>query len=123
VFALCLLLVGSTSFSKRAANIDEIVCNHAEPNPALHPIVTFVPAAIEAMSTLGHADAPLASGSPFLTVAEPALFLLAFALSAFGGAIGDADTLDAFCFRNFLIFVDMWLSTYQQICGVPRYVA
>jgi hypothetical protein len=112
-----------TLLGESATNIDEIVGDHAKPNPTLHPVVTFVPAAIEAMSTLGHADAPLASGSPFLTVAEPALFLLAFALSAFGGAIGDADTLDALCFRNFLIFVDMCSTTYQQICGVPRYVA
>ena len=70
---------------------------------------------------LGDADASLAYGSPFLTVAEPALLLLAFALSAFGGAIGDEDALDAFCFRGFLIFVGMKAASAASRCGVrPR---
>ena len=71
MFALCCQFVRGTSLSERAANIDEIVCNHAEPDPALHAFVTFVPAAIEAMSALADADASLASGSPSLTVADP----------------------------------------------------
>ena len=76
---------------------------------------------IEAMSALGDADASLAFGSPFLTVAEPALLLLAFALSAFSGAIGDEDALDAFCFRSFLIFVGMKAASAASRCGVrPR---
>jgi hypothetical protein len=86
-----------------------------------NPTQRFIPSSplyrqrFEAMSALADADASLASGSPFLTVAEPTLLLLAFALSAFGGAIGDADALHALCFRNFLIFVDMCSTTYQQL--------
>src|SRR5713226_4152670 len=63
-----------------------------------------VSAAIEPVSTLDHADASLASGAPFLIVAEPALLLLAFAVGAFGGAIRNADALDAFGFGHRLIF-------------------
>jgi hypothetical protein len=85
VSALCCLLIHSISFGERTSNIDKIVRDHAESNPAPHPVVTFVPAATEAMPALGDADASLASGSPFLTVAEPALLLLAFSLSVFGG--------------------------------------
>ena len=45
----------------------------------------------------------LASGPPFLAVAEPTLLLFAFALGAFGGAIGDADALDALCLHRHLV--------------------
>ena len=48
------------------------------------------------MPSFDHADATLAAGPPFLAIAEPTLLLLAFALGALGGAVGDADALDAF---------------------------
>src|ERR1700756_323143 len=83
-----------------AADVDEIIGDHAEPDPALHSIFAFVPTAVEAVSPLGHADAALAAGPPFLTVAEPALLLFASALSAFGGAVGYADALDALGFTG-----------------------
>src|SRR5246127_2846186 len=78
-----------------AADVDEIIGDHAEPDPTLHSIFAFVPTAVEAVSPLAHADAALAAGPPFLAVAEPALLLLAPTLSAFVGAVGDADALDA----------------------------
>src|SRR6516164_9273481 len=56
-----------------AADVDEIIGDHAEPDPTLHPIFAFVATTIEPVSSLRHADAALASGTPFLTVAEPAL--------------------------------------------------
>src|SRR5215475_12651205 len=55
------------------------------------------------MSPFDHADASLASGPPFLAVAEPALLLFAYALGAFGGAIGNADALDALCLHRHLV--------------------
>ena len=81
-----------------AADVDESVGDDAEADPAFHSGVALVAAAVEAVSAFGHADAPLASGAPFLAVAEPALLLFAFARGAFGGAIGNADALDAFGF-------------------------
>ena len=90
-------------FFHRAADVDEVVGDHAEPDPALHSGVALVAAAIEPVSPLDHADASLASGPPFLAVAEPALLLLAFALGALGGAIGNADAFDALRFRRRLI--------------------
>src|ERR1700674_3485525 len=62
-----------------AADVDEVVGDDAEANPAFHSGVALVAAAVEAMSAFGDADATLASGAPFLAVAEPALLLLAFA--------------------------------------------
>src|SRR5712671_8157292 len=91
-------------FFDGAANIDDVVGNNAEPDPTLHAILTFVPAAVETVSPLGRADAPFASGTPFLAVAEPALLLLTFALGTFGGTIRNADTLDALCFGSCFIF-------------------
>ena len=70
-----------------------------------HPVVTFVSAAIEAMSPLDDTDASLASGSPFLAVAEPALLLLAFACGALGRAIGNANAPDALRFCCLVVFV------------------
>ena len=102
MFVLCCL---DSPLGHRASNIYEIIRDHAEPNPAFHSIIAFVPATIETMSSLDHADASLASGSPFLPVAEPTLLLLAFALGAFGGAIGDANALDALRFGGLFVFV------------------
>src|SRR6266568_4538856 len=76
---------------------------HAETDPALHAGRAFVSAAAEAVASFDDADTPLAAGPPFLTVAEPALFLLAFALRALGGAIGNADALHALGFGRGLV--------------------
>jgi hypothetical protein len=82
------------------ANIDEVVGDDAKPDPALHSGIALIAAAAEPMSPFDHADASLASGPPFLAVAEPALLLFAFALGAFGGAIGNADALDVLCLHS-----------------------
>src|SRR5438132_1313452 len=67
-----------------ATNIDEVVGNHPKPDPALHADLAPISAAAETMAPLGDADAALASGAPFLAIAEPTLLLLAFAFGAFG---------------------------------------
>ena len=74
-----------------AADVDQIVGDHAEPNPAFDAGLAFVSAAVQSMSPLDHADAVLGAGPPPLPVAEPALLLLALcapdsshALDAFG---------------------------------------
>jgi hypothetical protein len=74
-----------------------------EAHPALDSGITLVSAAIEALPSLDHADATLESGPPFLAGAEPALLLLAFALGAFDGAIGNAEAFDAFGFGGRLV--------------------
>src|SRR6266436_10111530 len=86
-----------------AADVDEVVGDHTEPDPTPHSIFALVSAAVEPVSPLDHADTSLASGPPFLAVAEPALLLLAFALGAFAGAIGNADAFDALRFRCGLV--------------------
>ena len=98
VFALSCLFSLVAPLGQRASNINEVIRNHTEPDPAFHSIITFVPAAIETVPPLGDADAPLRSGPPFLTLAEPAFLLLAFAFCAFGGAIGNANAFDALRF-------------------------
>jgi hypothetical protein len=67
-----------------AADVDEIVGDDAEPDPAFHSGIPLVSAAIEAASAFGQADAALASGAQFLAIAEPALLLFALARDAFG---------------------------------------
>src|SRR5207245_6380072 len=86
-----------------ATDVDDVVCDDAEPDPTLHSGIAFVAAAIEPVSPLDHADASLASGPPFLSVAEPALPLLSFALGALGRTVGNADALDVLGFRCCLV--------------------
>src|ERR1700756_1379927 len=86
-----------------AADVDEIIGDHAESDPTLHSIFAFVATAVEPMSPLRHADAALTSGTPFLAVAEPALLLFASALCAFGGAVGHAHALDTLGFGSGLV--------------------
>ena len=54
-----------------AADVDEIVGDDAEADPAFHSVVALVAAAVEAVPAFGHADAALASGAPFLPLTEP----------------------------------------------------
>ena len=86
-----------------ATDVDEVVGDDAEADPAIHPEGSLVPATAESVSPFDDADAPLAPGTPLLAATEPALFLLAFAFNAFGGPIGNTDALDAFGLRSSLI--------------------
>ena len=47
----------------RATDVDEVVGDHAETNPALHAGVAFVATAVETMSAFDHADAALTAGA------------------------------------------------------------
>jgi hypothetical protein len=104
----------SGSFFHSAADVDDVVGDDSEANPALHSDVAPVAAAAEAVSPFDDADASLASGAPFLAVAELALSLLTFAFEAFGRAIGNANALDALCLRGRLV-----LGRIE--CGVRRH--
>ena len=68
-----------------------------------HAAVALVPAAVEPMAPLDHADAALRSRAPLLAVAEPAFLLLALALGALGGAVGHTHPLHALGLRSRLV--------------------
>ena len=88
-FALPIVVRSVGGFrAARVSDGDEVVGDDAEPDPALDPVIALVSTAGEAVPAFDDADASLASGAPFLAVAEPALLLLALARGAFGGAIG-----------------------------------
>src|SRR5215470_1216125 len=86
-----------------ATDVDEIVGDDAEADPAIHSNRSLVAATAKAVSPFDDADAALASGAPLLAVTEPALFLLAFAFKAFGRPIGNTEALDALCLRSSFI--------------------
>jgi hypothetical protein len=52
------------------AEIDKVISNDAEPDPTLHSGLAFIFAAVESMSALSNADAPLASCAPFFGPGE-----------------------------------------------------
>ena len=78
-----------------AADVDHVVGDDAEADPALHSGKAFVAATSEPVPSLDDADASLAPGSPFLALSEPPLLLLAPAFETLRGAVGDADAFDA----------------------------
>ena len=80
----CCGQLGGWPDSDSMAEIDEIVGDDSEPDPALHSIVAGIPASVETVATLAHADAALTPGAPSLATAEPAFFLLALAVGAVG---------------------------------------
>jgi hypothetical protein len=67
-----------------STNVDEVVGDHSEPDPALHADLASVAATVEPVPPLDHTDASLASGAPFVATAEPTLLLFASALNALG---------------------------------------
>src|ERR1700730_1334909 len=87
----------------RTADVDDVVGDDAESHPTVHSDESLVAAAVETMSPFDDADTALASGAPLLAVAEPTLFLLAFAFEAFGRAIRNADAFDTLRLRGGLI--------------------
>jgi hypothetical protein len=78
----------SGSFFHSAADVDDIVGDDPATGPAGHSDIALVAAAAQAMSSFDDADAPLASGAPFLAVAEPPLFLLTFTFEVFAPSTG-----------------------------------
>jgi hypothetical protein len=81
------------SRAHRPSDVDEIVGDHAEADPAPHSVVALVSTAIEAVSPLDHADTSSASGAPLLAVSKPAFLLLPFALGTPARAVGNAHAL------------------------------
>jgi hypothetical protein len=81
-----------------AVDVDEIVGDDAEADPALHSGRSLVAATAEAVSPFDDAGTPLASGTPLLAITEPTLFLLAFAFKTFGGRLGTLTRLTPFAF-------------------------
>src|ERR1700730_4883959 len=54
-----------------AADVDQVVGNHPEADPALDTGIPIGPAATQSMPSFAHADATLAAGPPFLQLAAP----------------------------------------------------
>ena len=84
-------------FADGEADIDQVVGDHSETNPALHPIITSIAATVQT-------DASLTPGAPSLAVAEPSLLLLALPSDALGRVIGNADTFHALGYRCGFVF-------------------
>jgi hypothetical protein len=72
----------------------------------LDATITLVPAAVESVAALHHADAPFTTGPPLLPVAEPGFLLLFLPCGALGVAIGNADTLYALLVRRLSLLAE-----------------
>jgi hypothetical protein len=54
------------------SDVDQVVGEHAEADPALHPFGTPVTTTVQAMATFDDADPSLTPGSPRLRFLKPA---------------------------------------------------
>src|ERR1022692_4445266 len=82
----CFRLAGEYS-----PDVDEIIGDHSEADPAFHTTITLVSTAVESVATLQHADSPFTAGPPFLPVAKPGFLLFPLPFGALRVAIGNAD--------------------------------
>ena len=63
-------------FADGEADIDQVVGDHSETDPALHPIITSIAATVEAVATLADADAALAPGAPSLNLTHDDVLIM-----------------------------------------------
>jgi hypothetical protein len=69
--------------------MDEVVCDHAESDPAPDAVGSLVAGSLQAVAPFQHTDAALTAGAPFLQLLEPALFLPLFPGRTLGGVAGN----------------------------------
>ena len=74
------------------ADVDQVVGDDTEADPALDARQALVATAVQAVAPFEKTDTALASGAPLLGVAEPAFLLEPLTLHAPGGAIRDGDS-------------------------------
>src|SRR5881628_3073609 len=92
--------LGSEARVQHPADIDEVIGNDSETDPAMHARVTFIEAAAESVAPLEHADAPFATDAPFLSSPEPALLLALSPLHTAGTQIGNRHLCDSQLLRR-----------------------
>src|SRR2546428_298402 len=92
--------LGSEARVQHPADIDEVIGNDSETDPAMHARVTFIEAAAESVASLEHADAPFATDAPFLSFAEPALLLALSTLRTLGTERRNRDLCDSHLLRR-----------------------
>src|SRR3990172_12032203 len=66
----------SSPWRPRSREDEEVIGDHPEADPALHPIETPIPTPPEAMPALHHTDSPFTSGPPPQGPTKPALPLV-----------------------------------------------
>src|SRR2546425_1251954 len=92
--------LGSEARVQHPADIDEVIGNDSETDPAMHARVTFIEAAAESVASLEHADAAFTTDAPFLSLAEPALLLALATLRTLGTERRNGDLCDSHLLRR-----------------------
>jgi hypothetical protein len=93
-FASRVVAVGTSDSlqSQAATYLNNIVGDYPKANPALHTLEPSIPAAIQSMAPLQHANAAFASGPPALSGSEPTRSLQFSPLTALAVAIRHRDS-------------------------------
>ena len=68
-------LVGARLRGEVVADMNDVVGDHAQPDPTPDAVRSFVERPLQSMPPFENADAAFAAGAPFLKLLEPALLL------------------------------------------------
>src|SRR5271168_2038500 len=74
------------------ADVNEVVSDNPEPNPALHTVRSLVSAALQPVPAFENADSSFASRAPLLKLLEPPLLLSLLARRTLGGVAGNRNS-------------------------------
>src|SRR5207247_3670952 len=89
----CRTALSTPPACQNSSHVDECVGDHPESDPPVHPFLTPIPAAVQPVPPLEHADPALTARPPFLPLAEPAFLLVLPARRAARRTILDRDPL------------------------------
>src|SRR5437667_8041027 len=108
-------LAGSRS-GQATADVDQVVGDHSQAHPALHPSEPSISASIQPVASLQHADATLTARPPLLTLAEPSSLLIGPALLAACAPIGNRNPLHSQRLDRFFVLprVEGRIGGHQQ---------
>src|SRR6266849_2099018 len=96
--------IGLGALSRKiASDLDEIVGNHAQPDPTSHAVQPGIVATSQPVSSFEHADSTLRPGSPLLPSAKPTLVLKKFPFATRGVLVGHRHPLYPECVSRLLL--------------------
>src|SRR5262249_26890521 len=88
-------ILGVAASGEYSTDIDHVVSDDRQADPALHAGFSFVTAASQSVPPFHDADATLTASASFLSLAKPAFLLLAAESGILRRPVRDADSLDA----------------------------
>src|SRR5690348_7448174 len=100
-------------------DLNYIVGNHTEPDPALHAVESAIQAAAHTVSPFQYADPTFASCPPPLPTTKPALSVKTFAFRTLGVSIGHRNPFHSHRLGGFLVLPGIKSRISSDRAGYP----